>query len=70
MEDAEKEIGMVKRREMTGRDFSIKICDEKFWEDDLNEERNEFTSYYYGTNVYFNDLDHVFGGNTYRIENT
>jgi len=37
----------LKRREITGRDFFINECDEKFCEEDLNEEGMAFTLDYY-----------------------
>jgi uncharacterized protein YbcV (DUF1398 family) len=46
---------------MTGRDFLFQVCDEKFWESDLNEQGLAFTNYYYavedGSSLYFEDYD-------------
>lgn len=55
-EDAE-EIQAVRERTMTGREFLIKLCDTKFWDEDLNEEGLAFTEQYYNddTQGYFND---------------
>jgi hypothetical protein len=44
---------------MTGREFLIKQCDEKFWEDDLNEEGNRFAQSYYATNKYYGDYEAI-----------
>jgi hypothetical protein len=46
-EDGES-IDLVKRRQLTGRDFLMNVCDEEFGADDLNEEGLKFTRYYYG----------------------
>jgi hypothetical protein len=46
-EDATEEIKRVKSREMTGGEFLIKACDEKFLDDELNEIGNKFTKDYY-----------------------
>lgn len=48
-DDSTEDLEKVKKRQMTGRDFLIKNCDEKFWEDDLNDVGNEFVKYYYNT---------------------
>lgn len=52
-------IQKVKVREMTGTEFLIKECDEKFWESDLNAEGVEFTKHYYESNVYFEDYENA-----------
>ena len=46
-EDNEKALEEVRNRKLTGRDFFMKYCDEKFWDSDLNEEGLAFTHYYY-----------------------
>lgn len=55
-EDAE-ELQAVRERTMTGKDFLIKLCDTKFWDEDLNEEGLAFTEHYYHDDHhgYFND---------------
>lgn len=47
LEDSKQGIQDVKARKVTGREFLFEYCDEKFWEDDLNEEGLAFTKYYY-----------------------
>lgn len=37
----------LRSRAITGRDFLIIECDEKFTDEDLNETGNHFTQYYY-----------------------
>ncbi len=70
------EINKVKRREMTGRDFLIEMCDEKFWDDDLNEEGIAFTKYYYDFDSavnYVNDYLEILGQEVeslYEVENS
>ena len=45
-EDSTEAIQKVFSRQMTGRDFLVDMCDEKFWDDDLNEEGLAFTKHY------------------------
>jgi hypothetical protein len=42
-------IQEVKDKEITGLEYIIDICDEKFWDEDLNEEGLNFTEFYYET---------------------
>lgn len=46
-ERTKNEIELLKKREITGREFLIKSLDEKFLDSDLNEEGLEFTKSYY-----------------------
>jgi hypothetical protein len=62
----------VKNREMTGRTFLINNCDEKFWDDDLNEEGIKFTNSYY-TEKYLPDYSAAFENDhatIYHVEDT
>ena len=77
IEDASESILAVKNRQMTGRDFLIQECDEKFWNDDLNEEGLTFTNYYYsddsGMKQYIQDYEQILSNDvasTYHVENT
>jgi len=54
IKDDSDKVNAVKNEKMTGRDFLIEVCDEKFWEDDLNDEGLKFTQYYYDK-YYIND---------------
>ena len=56
-EESTEELKRVRDRQITGRDFLSSMCDEKFWEDDLNEDGFAFTQAYYETNDYFKDYD-------------
>lgn len=56
-EESAEELEQIRTRQITGRQFLINMCDEKFWEEDLNEEAFAFTQAYYETNEYFNDYD-------------
>lgn len=59
-DDSAEAIQKVLSRQMTGRDFLVDMCDEKFWEDDLNEEGFAFTNYYYqveSTDIFKNYID-------------
>lgn len=57
--DSIESIQKVRAREMTGTEFLIKECDEKFWEDDLNAQGLEFARYYYESNTYFSDYENA-----------
>jgi hypothetical protein len=77
LEDASESILAVKNRQMTGRDFLIQECDEKFWNDDLNEEGLAFTNHYYsddsGMKQYIQDYEQILSNDvesTYHVEDT
>lgn len=55
--DSVESVAKVKSRKMTGTEFLIKECDEKFWEDDLNPEGLEFAKHYYESNAYYGDYE-------------
>ena len=60
-------------REVTGRDLLITKLDEKFFDQLLTPEGQEFTKSYYETNGYANDYDMVLGGDLptlYHVANT
>jgi len=59
IEETPKELEAVRARKMTGREFLFEVCDEKFWEDDLNEEGNAFAKFYYETDKYIQDYAEV-----------
>jgi hypothetical protein len=78
-EESMDSIQKVLRREWTGRDFLVIECDEKFWEDDMNERGNEFTKFYYETqegqdlSYFIEDYAGLFGDTVdsiYEVENT
>ena len=64
-EESVEELEKVRKREITGRDFLQNACDEKFWEEDLNEEGYSFTLDYYSNedgyteNGYVSDYEKV-----------
>jgi hypothetical protein len=59
-EESQLALAAVRERRMTGREFLFQECDEKFWEEDLNDEGNEFTAWYYDTDDgYFGDYERV-----------
>ena len=41
-EESPTSIAAVRARQMTGREFLFKECDEKFWDEDLSDEGNAF----------------------------
>jgi len=76
-EESPDDLEAVRNREMTGRDFLFKVCDGKFWEEDLSEEGNAFAAHYYGPGgapgQYFNDYSEVLEGDvagTYYVADT
>jgi len=54
-EDFKDEIESLKRREITGAEFLIEVCDGKFTEDDLNDLGNSFAKDYYVDETDFAD---------------
>ena len=72
LEEAADDLMKVKNSEMTGRTFFINNCDEKFWDDDLNEEGVKFTNSYY-TEKYLQDYSATFENDCktiYHVEDT
>ena len=69
-------VAAVRARQMTGRQFLFKECDEKFWDEDLSDEGNAFAKYYYdGTegnaSRYFEDYEAALVGDLptlYHVE--
>ena len=59
--EASGEVEAVKSRRMTGREFLLEVCDEKFWEDNLSPEGNEFAKLYYERDIYLKDYERVLG---------
>ncbi len=71
-EESSESIEKLKNREITGLDFLINDCDEKFWTEDLNEDGEAFTKHYY-TEHYFVDYEKILGTNLstlYHVENS
>lgn len=62
-EDSAAALAAVRDRKMTGREFLFSECDERFWEEDLNEEGNAFASTYYplDTGDYLHDYTATLG---------
>ena len=46
-EDSQPSLEKLRARQMTGRDFLLKECDEKLTDEDLNEIGNQFALSYY-----------------------
>ena len=62
-EDSVGPLAAVRERRMTGREFLFSQCDEKFWEEDLNDEGNAFAKEYYqkkGADGYLSDYEATF----------
>ncbi|HQU82569.1 MAG TPA: hypothetical protein PKY59_05580 [Pyrinomonadaceae bacterium] len=71
-DESAEALQKIKNREITGRDFLIEECDEKFWDEDLNEEGLAFTEFYY-CEIYFEDYAEVLENDLpsiYHAENT
>jgi len=47
LEESAEDVQRVKERKMTGRDFLLQNCDEKFTDEDLNDLGNSFAQDYY-----------------------
>ncbi len=74
-EESAEELEQVRTRQITGREFLTRMCDEKFLEEDLNEEGSAFTQAYYESNEYFKDYDATLVDSngltdTYAVEDT
>lgn len=78
-EESSSALESVRKREMTGREFLFRECDEKFWSSDLNEAGNLFASYYYGEpgdkkrSRYITDYERILAKglpSTYHVQDT
>jgi hypothetical protein len=78
-EESRDELAAVRGRRMTGREFLFRVCDGKFWEDDLSAEGNEFAAAYYlgeggrGYGAYIGDYETALAAglpSTYHVEDT
>lgn len=72
-EDSQEAIQKVINHQMTGRDFLIEQCDEKLWEDDLNEQGLLFTKHYYEPDIYIQDYSELLATEVesiYEVENS
>lgn len=75
-EHSTESLRAVRERRMTGRDFLMQECDEKFVEPCLNEEGNAFTQAYYekeGPGGYLADYSELFSADLpslYHVEDT
>jgi hypothetical protein len=67
-------LQLVRERKMSGREFLMKNCDGKFWEEDLNDVGNAFAkSYYNREDGYFEDYFDILGDSLpsiYYVEDT
>lgn len=75
IDESKESLERVKNRQMTGRDFLIKECDIRLWDEDLNEEGNSFAKYYYADEdykQYIYDYEEVFNNydSLYQVEDT
>jgi hypothetical protein len=84
VEDAGADIEKVKQRTLTGAEFLISVCDQKFTTGDLGQMGNDFAKAYYARKEktasakyasYFEDYEKIFSNtsdafNLYRVANT
>ena len=54
LQNSSSYLEQLSRREITGCEFLVHACDEKFWPEDLSEEGNSFAREYYESD-YFED---------------
>jgi len=59
LQESAESISKVKSRQITGTDFLKLECDQKFWEEDLNNKGNQFAKYYYESNDYYDDYSSI-----------
>ena len=73
-QEASASLAAVRARQMTGREFLFKACDEKFRDADLCDEGNAFAKDYYNPpEGYLEDYDRTLGGDLpslYHVEDT
>ena len=72
-EESPASLAAVRARQMTGRQFLSKECDEKFWDEDLSDEGNAFAKHYYESNRYFEDYEAALAGDLpsmYHVQDT
>ena len=75
IDDFPDDILSLKQRRVTPAQFFQTSCDEKFWDEDLNEEGNDFATFYYeiGGGLYIGDYGETLGANLpslYHVEDT
>lgn len=77
-EDSVESIARVRARKMTGCEFLFKECDQKFWDEDMNEEGAAFAAAYYsgpegkGFGQYLADYETIAAGlpTVYHVEDS
>lgn len=78
-EESPEALKAVRERRMTGREFLQQMCDEKLWEEDLNDEGNRFAKAYYsgadgkGYGTYLSDYEDLLSKglpSTYHVADT
>jgi len=71
--ESSKEINNIFEENITGAEFLMNVCDEKFCEEDLNSIGNDFAQYYYSTKLFLDDYSDALGDNyesLYEIDDT
>ncbi|MDH5765373.1 MAG: hypothetical protein OEZ38_05085 [Gammaproteobacteria bacterium] len=52
---SQESLEAVRNKTITGREFLVKECEDRLMKDDMNEQANAFTRFYYESDVYFSD---------------
>ena len=63
IEDFADDLDRLRAREITPGEWFMEACDGKFTDEDVNEEGNAFTAFYYSTDPspYLADYEHTLG---------
>ena len=59
LQESLESISKLKLRKMTGTEFLKLECDEKLWDEDLNDIGNAFAKYYYESDIYYEDYGSI-----------
>lgn len=75
IDDFPDSVPTIKQRKVTPAQFFITMCDEKFTDEDLSEEGNEFAIFYYEGNgaSFIDDYDNTLGSDLpslYHVKDT
>ena len=73
LQESSAELERLRAREITGSEFLFAACDERFWEDDLNDEGNAFAEEYYRSYRYLDDYSASLGSgleSLYHVEDS
>lgn len=73
LQESAEAVAAVRAGRMNGREFLIRMCDDKFWNEDLSDEGNQFAQVYY-LERYLDDYMECLGtpevATPYHVENS